>query len=207
MGIKLSKQRSHKGIWCLIIFLGIAGSVGTGIQQDRERRAHAGEIKSLKTSIDGLKGQNDKMVSQIENQRYLSKEELALNCAPMINLVHVNNQFQVWNRGKTVIMLWGNKYGDMAPDMNDPPVSITPQDYSYYATDNTKELILSHLGNNGEAWVPLEIFISTANNQKYVVHYRLWEIVKDGQITIHTQNNGLEKKDWSKVRHGCQQVP
>ena len=58
--------------------------------------------------------------------------------------------------------------------------------------------IREKLGQNNEDRVSFDLYLQSANGRKYIMHTTLWEIVKDGQITIHTQNNGYEERDWSK---------
>lgn len=82
--------------------------------------------------------------------------------------------------------------------MNADPVVIGPTDHYYLLTDKLNASILSSIGRDGEARVPFDLYISTEDKQRYVMHAVLWEVVKDGQITIHTQSHGFEKRDWSK---------
>jgi len=58
LGEKLIRQRGRKSIWFIIIAIGILGSVGTAIQQDRVRKTHEGEINGLRTSLDKITKQN-----------------------------------------------------------------------------------------------------------------------------------------------------
>ncbi len=139
-----------------------------------------------------------KLEGKLDSQLDVRRRELALNYMPSIDLIYAGDQLQIWNRGKTNISLWGNKYNGNDRDMSNIPYVISPTTHRYLLTDKLREHILSRLGKNGEARVPLELYITTADNTKYIMHGELWEIVKDGQITIHTQNHGFEKVDWAR---------
>ncbi|MGB2677256.1 MAG: hypothetical protein WAN12_09255 [Candidatus Acidiferrum sp.] len=138
------------------------------------------------------------LYKELGEQNAARKNELALNYAPSIDLIYAGEQLQVWNRGRTNIKLWGDKYDGETPDLGGPPFVISPATNRYLLTDRLRAAIQAKLGQNGEARVPFDVYISTADGQKYVMHGELWEIIKDGQITIHTQNHGFEKKDWSQ---------
>ncbi|MFZ0593503.1 MAG: hypothetical protein WAM39_23800 [Bryobacteraceae bacterium] len=148
--------------------------------------------------ISGLYKEISDLQSKVETQSNLRRQELSLNYAPSVDLIYAGDQLQIWNRGKTNLKLWGDRYNGGAISMSDTPYVISPTTYRYLLTDTLKANILGTIGQNGEARVPLEIYITTADGQRYIVRGELWEIVKDGQITIHTQNHGFDKVDWFK---------
>ena len=76
---------------------------------------------------------------------------------------------------------------------------IPPTDNYYLLADKLNPFILAHVGQNGEAKVPLDLYLAAADDQKYIMHNTLVEVVKGGQITIHTQTHSFERKDWSKL--------
>lgn len=148
--------------------------------------------------MSGLYHEIGQLEAKLQGQNNLQKQELALNYVPSVDLVYAGDRLQVWNRGKTNITFSGDKYDGDRGDTSGSGVVISPATSYYLLTDRLRTYILAHIGSNGEDRVPLELYISTADNQKYIVHEELWEVVKDGQITIHTQNRGIEHKDWSK---------
>ncbi len=147
--------------------------------------------------ISGLYKNISELEGRIEGQSRLRQQELALNYVPSVDLIYAGDKLQIWNRGKTNLNLSGDKYDDELPDVAATSYVISPQTNYYLLANRLNEYILAKLGRNGEARVPLDIYITTANNQRYIMHAELWEIVKDGEITIHTQNHGFDKKDWS----------
>jgi hypothetical protein len=153
--------------------------------------------KQYGTYIGALYREIGSLEGKVGNESGLHRRELALSYTPSLDIIYAGDQLQIWNRGKTNITLWGDKYDGGKPDIEAPAI-ISPTTYYYLLTDKLKAFILASLGQNGEARVPLDIYISAEDKQKYVMHCELWEIVKDGQITIHTQNHGFEKRDWSK---------
>jgi hypothetical protein len=134
--------------------------------------------------------------TQQQSQFGLNQQQLALNYAPSLDLIYAGEQLQLWNRGKNNLYLWGNKYDSLPQDFDGKSYAIGPGSYYYLLTDKLKSRILTEIGQDGEDRVPLELYISTEDKKKYIVHAELWEVVKTGQITIHTQNHGYEPKDW-----------
>jgi hypothetical protein len=159
---------------------------------DALNKQYGSFISDLYKEMGGLKG-------QMQTQAGLRKEELELNYTPAVDLVYAGDRLQLWNRGKTSITLWGDKYDGMHADIGPgPPVVVGPTDNYYLLTNKLQELVSASLGNNGEARVPTEFYFSTEDKQKYILHCTLWEVMKDGKLTIHTQCHGFERRDWSK---------
>jgi hypothetical protein len=142
--------------------------------------------------IGNLYRQIGEMQTQQRSQVGLTQRELALNYAVSVDLIYAGDQLQIWNRGKTNIYLWGNKYGDDKSDFASEPMTITPTNSYYLLTNALEAVIYKHLGQNGEAKVPFDLYLKSEDNKKYVMRTTLWEIVKDGKITIHTQTHGYE---------------
>jgi hypothetical protein len=220
---KTEDEKLHMKWRYVLVAFGICCSVLAGWQQERAVRGAAKDRESAiaETServatntaarvtdalnkqygsfISDLYEEMGKLKGQIQVQSGLRKEELELNYVPSVDFIYAGDRLQIWNRGKTDIALWGTKYnGDSA--YLSSPVMITPANFYYILGTLLQARILKDVGKNGEARVPLEMYFSTADNKRYILHGELWEVVKDGQITIHTQSHGFEHKDWVK-RH------
>jgi|ERR1700722_1463488 len=149
--------------------------------------------------MSGLYKEIGKLEGSLQNQSGLRQQELALNFLVSADLVYAGDTLQIWNKGKTTIYFWGDRYGDERSDFAPKPNAIVPTDYYYVLTDKLKAVVLKQLGQNGETRVPFDVYLTSANGKKYIMHNTLWEVVKEGQLTIHTQTHGYEAKDWSKV--------
>jgi hypothetical protein len=148
--------------------------------------------------IGNLYRQIGQMQTQQQNQIGLSQKQLELNYLLSVDLIYAGDQLQIWNRGKTNIYLWGNKYGDSS-DFAKEPMTITPTSSYYLLTNILQSAIYKQLGQNGEAKVPFDLYFESEDNKKYVMHNTLWEIVKDGKIEIRTQDHGYKLvKDWPR---------
>jgi hypothetical protein len=126
----------------------------------------------------------------------LREHEVRLAFEPALDLIYAGDRLQVWNRGKTNLYLWGTRYNEAPRDMSTVPVVISSGSYYYLLTEKLRRGILETLGQNGEARVPLDLYISTEDKKTYIAHCELWEIVKDGEFTIHTQLHGFERDRW-----------
>jgi hypothetical protein len=138
------------------------------------------------------------LYQQLAEQNATGRSQLALNYKPSVDIIYAGESLQIWNRGRTNIYFHGDKYGDHPVSMNASPMVIVPNDNYYLLANLMNPYILRTVGQNGEARVPLELYLRTADGEKYIMHSTLWEVVKEGQITIHTQTHEYEKKDWSK---------
>ncbi|MGA2457337.1 MAG: hypothetical protein ABSF85_07205 [Terriglobales bacterium] len=165
-----------------------------------ETSAHVTRVlnREYGSVISDLYKQLGELGGKIQGQSGLREKELALSYLVSADIIYAGDQLQIWNRGKTNIYLWGDKYDDDPRDIERPNV-IAPTDCYYLLTNKLNPHILAQLGQNGEAKVPLELYLTAADGKKYIMHSTLWEIVKDGKITIHTQTHGYEETDWSKL--------
>jgi hypothetical protein len=134
---------------------------------------------------------------ELAEQSATGKNQLALNYKPSVDIIYAGDRLQIWNRGRTNIYFEGDKYDNLPRSMGDQRIVIPPTDNYYLLANYLNPYILKTLGQNGEARVPFEIYLRTEDGKKYIMHNTLWEVVKDGQITIHTQTHGFEEKDWS----------
>jgi hypothetical protein len=141
--------------------------------------------------IGNLYRQIGEMQTRQQSQIGLTQKQLELNYALSVDLIYAGDQLQIWNRGKTNIYMWGNRYNG-ALDLVTSPMQITPAGNYYLLTNVLQSVIYKQLGQNGEARVPFDLYLTSEDNKKFVVHNTLWEIVKDGAITIHTQTHGNE---------------
>jgi hypothetical protein len=169
----------------------VATNLAPKIAADTSSAVTGALNKDYGTVIGNLYRQISELQTQQQSQSGLTQKQLALNYALSVDLIYAGDQLQIWNRGKTNIYLWGNKYSG-AIDFAKAPMQITPAGNYYLLANVLQSAIHKQLGENGEARVPFDLYLTSEDNKKYVVHNTLWEIVKDGAITIHTQTHGHE---------------
>lgn len=212
------------GLAAVVLAIGLAAFIADQLQHDQEQQHLAQEIQQTAASTatstaaklapavaarvaaqtasqvtkqlnkdygDVLSG----LYKQISDLRGVNETAVRLAYAPAVDLIYAGDVLQVWNKGRTTLTLWGDKYGDGPKDI-EKPAQISTGGFYYILTDRLQRRILQELGQNGSARVPLDLYISTADKKKYVVHCELWEIVKDGAITIRTSNHGIERRNW-----------
>jgi hypothetical protein len=217
---KLRDQRAIRWIVAIVLIaMGIGAFVSDRVQKVQEQEDSAEKI--MQTAVDTANDLSPKVAAetatqvtdrlnrdygkvigdlykqiaslqtQQQSQAGLTRKQLALDYALSVDLIYAGDLLQIWNRGKTNIYLWGNKYGG-ATDFGKEPMQITPAGSYYLLTNVLQSVIHKQLGQNGEARVPFDLYLTSEDNKKYVAHNTLWEIVKDGTITIHTQTHGYE---------------
>jgi len=218
---KLKDQRAIRWIVAIVLIaMGMSAFVSDRVQKKEEQRTTSEMIN--KTAVDtatnlspkvaaetasqvteklnkdygsvmsGLYSQIASLQAQQENQNGLTRRQMALNYAPSADLIYAGDQLQLWNHGHGNLSLWGDKYDGTPRDFSGKAVVVGPGAYYYLLTDRLKPVILAKLGRDGEDRVTFDLYISTGDKKEYVMHTELWEVVKDGQVTIHTQNHGYE---------------
>lgn len=223
--VKLKDQRAIRWIVSVVLIaMGIGAFVSDRVQKNEELRMASEKIRETAVETandlspkvaaetasrvterlnkdygDLIGGLYKQIASLQQNQVGLSQKQLALNYAPSVDLLYAGGQLQVWNRGRTNISLCGNKLDGERSDFAAEPAVITPTTGYYLLATALEANIHKSLGENGDTKVPLDLYLKSADGKKYIMHTTLLETVKDGQITINTQNHGYEEKDWSTL--------
>ena len=158
---------------------------------------YEGTISGLNQQIGSLERELSTQGKNVAAIKGSAKQELGLNYIPSVELLWQNKEFDIYNKGKTNLYLWGDRL-DQGPKSIDKPVVVTPGgSYHLYAEHIEKE-ILAKLANNQESRVPFELYISGEDKRKHIVRFSLWIRVKDGTVRIDTQNLGTSDEDFSR---------
>jgi hypothetical protein len=124
-----------------------------------------------------------------------TQKQLALNYEPSIALVYYDHRFNIENHGKTDLYLWGDKIADTLPTMDAARI-IAPGSSYYLIGEQFEQIALRVVGDNGETRIPFELYLSNKRNEKYVARFELWIVIKEKEITVHTQMLGLNEYVW-----------
>lgn len=133
-------------------------------------------------------------------QNQINEKLLNLNYIPSLEVAYTshNKRILIYNKGNSNIWLWGTKYLNTKPKFRNEPVLITPGGSIHILAEKFKDLIKELIGNDGEKLIPFELFIESSNNVKYIVKNRLLCIVKNNEVSIHSQTLSIIQQDWSK---------
>jgi hypothetical protein len=127
--------------------------------------------------------------------RETARQESLLNYVPSVALAYYNHRFNIENHGKSDLLLWGNRI-DNGPKSIDAPRIIAPGSSYYIIADPFEREVLQKIGDNGDARTAFELYLSNKHEQRYLARFELWIVIKEKQITVHTQMLGLDEKDW-----------
>jgi len=104
--------------------------------------------------------------------------------------------FNFLNRGTANIYLWGDKL-DGGNKVMDAPRTLTANGGSYHIWgDQVIPEIETKVKIFGELRIPFEVYVTTEQKDQYILHYQLWARIKDGTLSIETQNLGTTKEDF-----------
>jgi hypothetical protein len=180
-----------------------------------------GTINVQNAKLNQSQGQSDQKLADISQENKdlkksveakdaaliaIAKQQLNLSFVPAVDITHETGRLHIFNKGKTTIRIWGDKYGSDKAIMEATPMAIPPTGAYDLFSEKMEKLILAQIGDNGEARVPFELYLSTEDEKKHVVLCTFWEVVKDSKLTINTQTHGIEQRDWTKTT-ASQQAP
>jgi hypothetical protein len=128
-----------------------------------------------------------------------SAEGVSAKYIPSVDLFYdpVTKAFNFVNHGQTNIYLWGDQL-DSGPKSIDEPRTITPTGAYHIWAESIAAEIQGKLGNDGEAKIPFDVYVTTEDKKKHVLKYLLWVRIKNGSMTIETQNLGTIEADFTK---------
>lgn len=131
-------------------------------------------------------------------QNEINQNLLELSHVVSVELSYAPQKLNIFNKGRENVWLWGTKFGDGPRTMEPNPRLVTPGGSYYLLTDKLEPEILQKVGQNGDDTKPLEIYIESQINKKYVVRNLLFIQVRTGAISIHSQTISIQEADWSK---------
>jgi hypothetical protein len=159
------------------------------------------KINSIINNLKDTIIEKEKEIARIsQEQLEVSQKQLSLNYAISVDIWYdaPTKRIIVENRGKTNIYLWGTKTGSGRICIGKNPRVISPKTSYYLFFDHIEKEILQKLGPNAESHIPFEIFITNEKKEKFNVKYLLQVVIVKNSLTIHTQNIGIFKMDWSR---------
>ncbi len=152
------------------------------------------EIANLKQTIADTEKENAKLTRQ---QLKIQEKQFAINSELSVDITYRNKGLYINNIGKTNLFIYGDKF-DNEPIAFDEPRMIAPGRSLHISTESFEKAMLANLGLNGETRISYQLFVKDTLQQKFVVKCFLWIVVNNGQLTINTQNLGIERSNWSK---------
>ena len=129
-------------------------------------------------------------------QNKINQKLLNLNYIPSVEVNYENKQINVINKGQTNLFLWGTQLADAEKSLESASRLVTPNGSYYLLTDKLEAKIIKNIGANGQEVIPLNIFIETQNEKKYVIKVLLFIKVREGDIKIHTQTTSTTLGNW-----------
>lgn len=199
-----SKNKKQQAIFwivgCICLILLVVQALRINNYQEKLDK----KLSSISEDTKDIKNQGNELPTISKKELEIRQKELELSYAVSVDMVHDpgTQQLRIYNRGKSNIYLWGTKLGDGQRVIDKEPriISPTPESFYYLLTNNLEKRIHEVFPLNGETYIPFDIFLTNIQSQKYIVNFKLWVVVTDGKITIHTQNINIAKVDWSKTK-------
>jgi hypothetical protein len=134
-------------------------------------------------------------------QTSINEQLLNLNYYPSMEVAYTtsNHRLQMYNKSRQNIWIWGTQLDNTIPaNIKGHGRLVTPGGSYYIIGDRLEKLVLKKVGDNGETYLPFNVFIETANKMRYTVQNQLFCQVKDSKVEIHSQTLAIVQEDWSK---------
>lgn len=128
-----------------------------------------------------------------------SKENLELNYLPSIDVQYdaVNQQIQVYNRGRTNLFIWGSNFNGEKQLMDDNGRLITPSGLPYhFPGKDLNQILASLLASKESVFVPFELFFKDGRGIKYTSKNNFFISEKNEQMGIEVQTTEINSRSW-----------
>jgi hypothetical protein len=117
-----------------------------------------------------------------------------VSIAPSVVLLMQGDQLRLFNNSKFDIQLYGDKFGNEAPNMDQPRV-IPASHHYYFITDRLEAIARLRLGVNGSELVPFEAYLA-AHNKHYTAKFYLLIKMTNSVMSVHTQQLDISDGGW-----------
>jgi hypothetical protein len=123
------------------------------------------------------------------------KEEPVVDTAmPDVVLLSTPGRLKLHNRGARQIQIWGTNLNG-ATNIEAVPRNIPVGLHYYILTEEFESRMRGHFGASGDALLPFETFLSVGG-RRYIGKFMLRVAVRGENVTVHTQQLGIEEGDW-----------
>jgi len=133
-------------------------------------------------------------------QNSINQKLYDLNFNVSLEVTYDNKQLNIINKGKENVWIWGTKLADNPKNIERDSRLIPPGGFYYMLATRLELDLIKNIGINGEIRLPLEVYIESANQRRYVVKLLLWAIIKDGVLAVHTQTLAIQPFNWEKQK-------
>lgn len=101
-------------------------------------------------------------------------------------------QLQLFNKCRQDISIYGTSFDNEIPSLCEPRLIYIDTHY-YLFTAKLKLDVMSKIGNNSERHFPFKIYLQDYLLEKHIANFILLITIKNGEMSIHTQQMGIIK--------------
>jgi len=117
----------------------------------------------------------------------INEQLLELNYLPSVEVTYSDHRINTVNKGKTNLLIWGDRLSDQQPVMEKDPRLVTPGGSYYILAETFEREVMQKFPDGSDTFVPFEVYIQTENTKKYMVKAQLLVKMKSGVPEIHCQ--------------------
>lgn len=134
-------------------------------------------------------------------QNEINERLLNLNYFPEVEITYDTGRkvINVVNRGKSGLLLWGDKLDGQQKRIESRPEWIAPGGLYYIHADATEQEVRQKLGPNSSGReASFDIYIQTENLKKYTVKGLFIFRTVNGSVVVDAQTLSVAESDWSR---------
>jgi hypothetical protein len=125
-----------------------------------------------------------------------SHQESKLIVQPSVMITYENHRINIKNMGTQNVWLWGKKVGSRKSLVEENGRLLTPGGLYYFDAKQLEESIDFDKQSDEKLQIPMELFVQTENQERYVFNNIVYFNIREGSLKIHIQTIGIIKKDW-----------
>ena len=126
-------------------------------------------------------------------QQQLEREE---NYIPLLHLIYVDHQLQLFNDGRTYFHYVGNKLDGGAASIDAKGVVVSPGTFYFQPMTALEAEILRKFPEGLERRIPFDVYLTDQNGHHFTAHFALVTSVGNRTVVMRTQMIDLVEGGW-----------
>lgn len=208
--IETKRRRIDLLIEALIVLLiraEIILAIVTGRQQSKQVAQELESFGNMQTVLANLQQSSQATADSLKELKAVTEtmnnaiqDEARLNYRIAVDVTFDAGSKRIWifNKGRSVIWLWGDKLGDAPPQIEKTPREITPGG-SYYIVGDKFYDIVSKVPKGSAKPLAFVLYVRSENGRPYVVSSQFNFVWQNDVLNIHTQTLSITQKDWGQA--------
>jgi len=182
----------------LVIIALIGWEIYLGYQGGKQQAAEVQILTNLQASSQATTGTLTNLLTITDAMRTAIQSGVGLNYDVSVEVTFDSQlkRINIANKGRTNLMLWGDKLADQKPLIEKSGRLIVPGGSYYILADTFYTELASKLANGGSMTIPFILYLKNEQGKEYVVTTQFNASISNGVISIHAQTTSTTQASW-----------